>query len=135
MRPEADRAPTTRSLITDSRTRTDTTTPRLTLGYWRQRLSGAVLVHGDARGADRITAGIRRPWGPPTQAHPTDWTHHGRSAGHRRNRVMVALGTEVCLTSIRHHSPGATGCATLAHAAGIPTPRISPPPEPRRHTA
>ncbi|HEX2301570.1 MAG TPA: DUF2493 domain-containing protein [Pseudonocardiaceae bacterium] len=110
-----------RILITGSRTWTDITPIRTALQYWRHQFPGVVLVHGDARGADRIAAGIWRSWGLPVEAHPADWARHGRAAGHRRNRAMVALGADVCLAFIRHHSPGASACAALAEAAAIPT--------------
>ncbi|HEU0087314.1 MAG TPA: DUF2493 domain-containing protein [Pseudonocardiaceae bacterium] len=112
-----------RVLVTGSRTWTDTTPIRDALETWRRRLPGAVLVHGDARGADRIAAGIWRSWGLPVEPHPADWARYGRSAGHVRNRAMVARGATVCLVFIRNASPGASACAALAEAAGIPTHR------------
>ncbi len=85
-----------RILITGSRTWTATTPLRTALHTWRHRLPGAVLVHGDARGADRIAAAIWRSWGLPVEAHSADWARHGRAAGHGRNWAMVALGATVC---------------------------------------
>jgi hypothetical protein len=83
-----------------------------------------VLVHGACRGADLTAAAIWRLWGLPTEAHPADWTTHGRSAGFLRNRLMVDLGADVCLAFIRDHSRGAEHTAALAETAGIRTVRI-----------
>lgn len=111
---------TTRILITGSRTWTDNTRIRNALAHWCEQYPDAVLVHGNARGADRIAAVIWRRWGLPTEAHPANWSQHGRAAGHLRNREMVQLGATVCIAFIRNHSPGASGCVALAHQAGIP---------------
>lgn len=103
---------------------------------------GVTLVHGDARGADRIAADIAAQWGGSAwqlEAHPADWSapcrteckpHHRRAkflgapkvcpaAGLYRNADMVALGADLCLAFILDESPGATKCARLARAAGI----------------
>jgi SLOG family YspA-like protein len=111
---------TSRVLITGSRTWTDNTIIRDALAPYRS--PGAVLVHGDARGADRIAAAIWRRWGLPVESHPADWSV-GRAAGVIRNRRMVGLGADVCLAFIRDHSRGATHCAEAAENAGIPTRR------------
>jgi hypothetical protein len=111
---------TARILITGSRTWTNHTRIREVLGRWWARYPDAVLVHGAARGADRIAAALWRGWGLPTEAHPADWNRHGKAAGHVRNRQMVALGADVCVAFIRDGSPGATACTALAHQAGIP---------------
>jgi hypothetical protein len=112
-----------RILVTGSRDWTDTTRIRAVLSYHRQAFPGAVLVHGGARGADRIAARIWTGWGLPTEAHPVtrqEWAA-SRGAGHARNQHMVNLGASVCLAFIRNHSPGATHCAHRAEQADIPT--------------
>jgi hypothetical protein len=111
----------TRVLITGSRTWTNDSVIWAELSVYR--MVQPTLVHGDARGADRIAAGIWRTWGLPVEAHPADWDSHGRAAGMIRNRHMVTLGADVCLAFIRDQSPGATHCADLAEQAGIPTRR------------
>ena len=113
--------PQPRVLVTGSRTWTDTATITARLAEQAGALPGAVLVHGDAAGADRIAARIWRSWGLPEEPHPADWHQHGRAAGPRRNAHMVALGAAVCLAFIHNHSRGATHTAGLAQAAGIPT--------------
>lgn len=110
-----------RILVTGSRTWDDPAPIRAALEHWRQQLPGAVLVHGNARGADRIAADIWHSWGLTTEAHPADWDRFGRAAGPARNQAMVAAGAAVCLAFIRDASPGATGCAKLAEAASIRT--------------
>ncbi|WP_328941562.1 DUF2493 domain-containing protein [Streptomyces sp. NBC_00250] len=73
----------------------------------------------------------------PAQGHPTEDFGPWPGAGPRRNRHMVSLGADLCLaflgpcTSPRcrrpepHPSHGASGCADLAEAAGIPTRRFT----------
>lgn len=108
----------TRVLITGSRTWTNH--PAIWTELSVYRMVRPTLVHGNARGADRIAAGIWQTWGLPIETHPADWSRHGKAAGHVRNRHMVALGADVCLAFIRDCSPGATACTALAHRAGIP---------------
>jgi hypothetical protein len=84
------------------------------------------LVHGGAKGADLMAAGIintapvDKPGYFKTEAHPALWDIHGRAAGHIRNAEMVALGADIVIGFIRNESRGATGCVKLAEAAGIP---------------
>jgi hypothetical protein len=48
-----------------------------------------ILVHGDAKGADRIAASIAREWGWEVRAYPADWKRDGRAAGPIRNQRML----------------------------------------------
>lgn len=104
-----------------------------------------VLVHGDARGADRLAAEIwTKRWSMPTEPHPADWTgpcrrtcRHGHrrvtaagtdticpAAGLYRNIEMVELGADLVLAFILDSSAGASQCARLAAKAGIEVRRI-----------
>ncbi|MEO7194314.1 MAG: DUF2493 domain-containing protein [Pseudonocardiaceae bacterium] len=120
-----------RILVTGSRTWTDTAIIAAAISdYLRSigtSIGGAwpfpILVHGAARGADRLADQIARTWGWTPEPHPADWDRHGRSAGYRRNAAMVRCGAAVCLAFIHQHSPGATHTAALAERAGIPTHR------------
>jgi hypothetical protein len=119
----AGRGITTRILITGSREWTDIAKVRAVLAYHRQAFTVAVLVHGNARGADRIAARIWKGWGLPTESHPVSsqqW-ERSRGAGHARNRHMISLGADLCLAFILNQSSGATQCACDARRAGIPT--------------
>jgi hypothetical protein len=77
------------------------------------------VVHGGARGADALVDEIARNWGWTPEVHPADWDLYGRSAGHRRNAEMVALGADVCLAFPLGVSSGTRGCMRLAASAGI----------------
>lgn len=95
-----------------------------------------VVVHGDCpTGADRMAQGWADYQGVLSEPHPADWSR-GRKAGPERNAHMVNLGADVCLAFIgdctsprckrtdRHPSHGASGCADMAEAAGIPVRRF-----------
>jgi hypothetical protein len=47
-----------------------------------------VLVHGDARGLDRIAGEIVKHLGFTVYSEPANWSKYGRSAGPIRNRIM-----------------------------------------------
>lgn len=95
------------------------------------------LVHGNARGADRMCSHVWRRWYLPVEAHPADWGRYGRNAGHIRNAQMVRAGADLCLAFILpcqkpdcpnpepHGTHGASRCADLAQLAGIET-RVIP---------
>lgn len=84
-----------------------------------------VVVHGDCpTGADIMAKVWTLDYEHVTEEpHEAAWHLHGRKAGPLRNQHMVAKGADVCLAFIRNNSRGATGCANLAEAAGIPTRR------------
>ncbi|KIF67596.1 hypothetical protein HY68_01455 [Streptomyces sp. AcH 505] len=136
-----------RLLVTGSRDWDDVGTIRAALD---QALHSAgerplVVVHGAcASGADwhaNHVALWMRGQGLPVdvEQHPAGGhaSEFGRwpGAGPRRNKYMVSLGANACAAFIGpctrprckvagpHGSHGATGCADLAEAAGIPTRR------------
>ncbi|MGH3826912.1 MAG: DUF2493 domain-containing protein [Pseudonocardiaceae bacterium] len=127
----ARRADPVRILVTGSRTWDDKDTIDSAItGYLRSISTSTegdppcpVVVHGGARGADQLADRVARERGWTPECHRADWDRYGRSAGYRRNAVMVTLGANVCLAFIHQHSPGATHAAELAQRAGIPTHR------------
>lgn len=90
---------------------------------WRSplgtRWSEMTLIHGAARGLDTIAAELAAEIGMQIEPYPADWTTFGKSAGHRRNAVMVASGADVCLAFPISESRGTRGCMKLAEKAGI----------------
>ncbi|HZN17605.1 MAG TPA: SLOG family protein [Micromonosporaceae bacterium] len=122
----------TRVLVTGSRTWTDTTTIHTALNALHtQHRAGLVVLHGACpRGADAITDAWCTRHRVPVERYPANWRRLGTRAGHARNAAMVATGPARCLAFIRDRSPGATGCAALAEAAGIPTTHHTAPSRP-----
>lgn len=117
-----DAAVTYRVLLTGSRTWTDWNAIACRLDDLANRRPDLLLVHGACpRGADDMADRHALAHRIPTERHPADWRRHGRRAGPVRNAHMVSLGANLCLAFIRDRSPGATGCADMAEAAGIPT--------------
>lgn len=99
---------------------------------------GLVIVHGACpTGADAAANWWCRYYGDrhgaTVERHPADWATWGRTAGFRRNAEMVEAGANQCLAFVNacsipachrpqpHGSHGATHCARLAEALGIPT--------------
>lgn len=129
-----------RLLVTGSRYWTNQDIIRTALADAREQLGDAtILIHGDARGADRIAAHLWHcEWMLAAESYPADWTgpcapdcpsqhrqwnarnqNYCPRAGYRRNAEMVALGPVLCVAFILDRSAGATGCARMAKAAGI----------------
>ncbi len=50
---------------------------------------GTTVIHGDARGADRIAARVAESLGMEVEAYPADWKRLGRRAGIERNLLML----------------------------------------------
>lgn len=129
-----------RILVTGSRDFDRVEMIRLALATIREQefFADAVLVHGAARGADRIAAEQWKALGGVTEPHPAQWNRcvpecmHGPrprrggyswcpSAGIRRNRHMVQLGADICLAFSRGESSGTASCIAFARRAGIHT--------------
>ena len=108
-----------RILVTGSRTWDDAGVIAGALaGYYRE---GAVLVSGACpHGADALAEEYWGLLGGKVERHPADWERFGKRAGFRRNAEMVNAGADLCVAFIRDGSPGASHCAGLAIAAGIP---------------
>lgn len=115
-----------RILITGSRIWEDEKTIRQALRHiWKlYAADDPILVHGGANGADTIAGKVWKTFGGKVEVHKANWDTLGRRAGYVRNAEMVAAGATLCIAFIASGSRGATMCADLAEAAGIPTRRI-----------
>lgn len=134
---------TARILVTGSREWSSTFEMRLIIGATLEEFgSDAIIVHGNARGADKLAALIAGGWGATPEPHDPDWTgpcrpecshgprpkRYGRdycpAAGDYRNQLMVDLGADVCLAFLVPPSvspcKGTRDCAARAAAAKIP---------------
>jgi hypothetical protein len=77
-----------------------------------------VVIHGDARGADRLAGEIANAAGIPVESYPADWVKHGRAAGPIRNQLML----DVAKPDVVLAMPGGNGTADMvrrAKAAGV----------------
>lgn len=111
-----------RLLITASREWTDVERIHRTLNTIRNR--PLTVVHGGARGGDRIAAQWARDTeGVFEEAHPVSreaW-RFSRQAGLERNSFMVNMGADLCIAFWLNHSSGTRDCMSKAIDAGIPT--------------
>jgi hypothetical protein len=80
--------------------------------------SDAVIVHGGARGADRLAGEVAALQGRWQESFPANWAEHGKSAGPRRNIAMLEAGADLVIAF-----PGGKGTAhmvKIARQAGVP---------------
>tara|TARA_R100000700_G_C3168211_1_gene143104 strand:+ start:365 stop:649 length:285 start_codon:yes stop_codon:yes gene_type:complete len=49
-----------------------------------------LIIHGDARGADTLGKFYAKNNGIPFESYPANWDLYGKSAGIRRNELMLA---------------------------------------------
>lgn len=117
---------TFRILVTGSREWTDRERMRLALQSVARGQNSygfpIVVVHGGARGADRMAGSLARATPDATEEiHEADWSK-GKFAGHQRNQRMVDLRADVCLAffQVGAGNRGTHDCASRAKIAKIP---------------
>jgi len=82
-----------------------------------------IVITGQADGADslaRAAALQRQLWVVDVPVLRPHWRRHGRSAGFKRNRVMLDLSPDVVLAFWDGKSPGTKGCIEEAIRLGVP---------------
>lgn len=82
------------------------------------------LIHGAARGADRIAADWAVSRLVPVEPYPADWRLYGRGGGPIRNQRMIDEGKPHMVIAF----PGGKGTADMirrAEAAKVPVVRIT----------
>lgn len=109
-----------RVLVTGARAWKDRDTISLVLRRVFDANRTAVLVVGDARGADAIAEEIWQELGGQVEKHPADWDRHGKAAGFIRNVDMVKAGADVCIAFPAGKASGTKHCMRAARKAGIP---------------
>jgi hypothetical protein len=115
-----------RVIVTVSRTWSDWPLMRSVLHQvWLECRGEAVLVHGNNRRGDQQARDIWLSLGGRDEPHDAEWGRYGRSAGIRRNQLMVDLRADLCVSFNHNQSPGATHCALAAEKAGIPVRRLT----------
>ena len=90
-----------------------------TLDYCRQWFAERfILIHGDAKGADRLVKEWAINHGYPHAGVPANWFYYGKPAGNIRNTSMLLLKPELLIAF-----PGGRGTANMvknANLEGIP---------------
>lgn len=90
-----------------------------------------LLIHGGARGADRLAGEWAQRIGIPVQEFEAQWEEQGRAAGPIRNQRMLDEGRPDLVIAF----PGGRGTADTVHRARqarVPVVEVPPiPPEPQ----
>lgn len=111
-----------RVLVCGSRTWTDRARVRNRLACLLPFLPDAeepTIVHGDARGADKIAAEIALDLGLWVEAHPADWKAEPRKAGILRNLEMLDTKPDLVIAFQRGESRGTQDTIDEARKRGI----------------
>lgn len=82
--------------------------------------SEAVIVHGAAKGADRIAGQEAQKLGLVVEEHPANWQTLGKTAGIARNVKMARLGADLCIAFWDGRSRGTSHMVDQAEKHGIP---------------
>ena len=81
----------------------------------------ALLLHGGARGADRLIEQASRSLAWPVEVIPAEWGRYGRAAGPLRNGLLLRRALEVAAPDqasvLVVAFPGASGTASLVRQA------------------
>mgnify|MGYP001568082413 CR=1 FL=1 len=83
---------------------------------------GTIVVHGAARGADRIAGKIASAGGFAILSFPADWARYHKGAGPIRNQQMLDEGKPDLVIYFHHDledSKGTKNMVTIARKAGI----------------
>jgi hypothetical protein len=91
--------------------------------FWEHRIdrdAPAVLLHGDAEGADRMAAQVWSHYGLGSiVGYPANWAELGKRAGSVRNGILVAHMPDLVLAFHLDNSPGTADALAQARKAGL----------------
>lgn len=78
-----------------------------------------VIIHGNARGADKMAGEIAEELGYQVEVYPADWAKYGKQAGFIRNQQMLREGKpDMCIAFWDGKSRGTLDMIERAKAAG-----------------
>jgi len=112
-----------RVMITGSREWTDEEKIRKALSGLPE---GSTVVHGNARGADKIADRIAKELGFEVDVFPAKWREEGRRAGFLRNQRMVTSGIDKVIAFWDGESRGTAHAIYVAKELGIRTKVVYP---------
>lgn len=83
------------------------------------------IVHGAARGADRIADTLAKRMGFTVEPHEADWAAYNKAAGAIRNYEMLKAGADAVVAfkdffNWRLDHGGTENMIDIAHRAGVP---------------
>lgn len=78
-----------------------------------------LLIHGGARGADRLAARVALELGIPAVEVPANWDLYGKRAGYLRNTLMADLADSVAYIPTLIAFPGGKGTEMMVQIATI----------------
>ena len=82
------------------------------------------LIHGDAKGADRMSEQVLTGYfrgGFEVERYPANWEKYGKAAGHIRNKQMLDEGKpDLVIAFLAKDSRGTKNMIEQATKAGIP---------------
>lgn len=81
---------------------------------------GSTIVHGDAKGADRIAGQEAEKLGHYVIRWPAEWEKYGKRAGVKRNEEMALSGADLCIAFWDGRSRGTAHMVDTAEKHGIP---------------
>lgn len=95
-------------LVTGDREWTDGFAILYVLGAlkWIYDPTEVIVIHGDARGADRLAAEIALDLGYSVKPYPANWDKYGKSAGPIRNQHMLDDNPDIELAFAFHNDLG-----------------------------
>ena len=68
--------------------------------------SDVTVIHGDARGADKLSAHVAEEMGMKPIPYPAEWNKFGRAAGPIRNKQMLDENPDIDLAFAFHPNLG-----------------------------
>lgn len=84
------------------------------------RFPGDVLIHGDAKGADKLSEKFICSY-VKVERYPADWNKHGKAAGPIRNKQMLEEGKpDLVIAFLAPNSKGTKNMIEQAEKTGIP---------------
>ena len=83
----------------------------------------AVLIHGDAPGADRLAGEWAKINRVPIEVYAAAWTEHGKAAGPIRNQRMLNEGRPDLVLACAG-GRGTRNMIALAEAQGVPVEKV-----------
>jgi len=80
---------------------------------------GDTLIHGDAKGADKLAEQLAQPY-VVIERYPADWKTYGRAAGPIRNKQMLEEGQpDLVVAFLTEESKGTKNMLEQATQAGV----------------